>query len=1301
MSIGRKKPEPSEIKKIIMMAERGDAGAQYELGGLYKEYLYNWSKDDIISNDVVKAITWYRKAAEQGHKSAQRELGKMYQNGNGIQRSYAEAVRWYHKAAIQGDAVAQNSLGLMFQNGHGVSQNNSEAVKWYRKSAEQGNVDAQSNLREIQQNDDTGDGQSRYEFVSVDDGDVPPDDVEDVSRCRKAAEQGNADAQYRLGNMFFTGKGVDEDNEEAIKWYRKAAGQGQADAQYQLGEIYYWGQCVDEDYHEAAKWYREAAEQGNAEAQNKLDLMYEEGKISPDDDFEDYQDDISDDVPPDDVEDVSRYRKAAEKGDATAQFNLGVRYAQGEGVPQDYTEALKWYRKSAEQGNADAYNNIGVMYYNGTSVPQDDIEALKCFRRAAELGDANGQNNVGLMYEYGKGVPQSDYEAARWYHKSAEQGFAVALNSLTRMGDKGNADAQNNLGWMYRNGKGVSQDDTEAAKWRRKAAEQGNANAQNSLGWMYQNGKGVPQDDAEAVKWWLKAAEQGNADAQYNLGCWVYLNGKGVPQSDAEAMKWYRKAAEKGHANAQKNLDQMKAKGAKVDKDESESVSEQRTTKTTADSKKGKSRTVGDRLHDNKECKALLDACTPKLYQQNVFRISGIHIDASPRDFKRRFEDLRFAAEMNDLGDELNHAFALNPMPNIDQIREAAQRIQDPEKRIIDEFFWFWPLDWCKSENDSALDALRHCDPDKAQKIWSDALSDNNAPQCTIAKHNLAVFHHLKAIDSEIKALDHDLSAEALNAISKDWRTCFKWWEDLVDDDELWSLIADRIRTIDDPRLTTGFTRRLCATLPEAMDKINAMLAIDFAEKGKLSQATNHIIYMKETHQGKDDVSKTLSIITKPLKTRVDSAVEIAISIAKKEPAQAAQAALVLLQSVSEPLKVIQTVLPPKDHERIDLCDQVAEACLTCQIAYAGETEDWKTCLEILDNALKYAVSKEAKEHLADERSKVVINKYLSPIYDFCKTVAENVEKNPYSAAEEAQHVISEAPHLILKLSSANVPDEIVLRGKDQIALSLDFCAVSYGNKTDKWKPSVKILEEALKYATSQEVKSRIEKNLSIVKKNEKMENLSPISSAPSLSTFYGIGFRLYGSTDTDQETGSYLSTYYFTILFIPVFPICRYRVIAINNGYRFFGKEHLRTFDKWHLGISLILMAIFIFSFMSQNNSGTTYQETPSSQSPSVSSPVPSYDNTSTQSALAVEIENGKTQVNQLETQIKDIDGRLDDYKQRMKSYQDSNMIEEYNNLIPSFNSLVRERKKLYREYSNLLDEVNEKIRRHNLQNK
>ena len=52
----------------------------------------------------------------------------------------------------------------------------------------------------------------------------------------------------------------------------------------------------------------------------------------------------------------------AERGDAGAQYNLGVRYDKGQGVPQDSKEAVKWYRLSAEQGNVDAQFNLGFMY---------------------------------------------------------------------------------------------------------------------------------------------------------------------------------------------------------------------------------------------------------------------------------------------------------------------------------------------------------------------------------------------------------------------------------------------------------------------------------------------------------------------------------------------------------------------------------------------------------------------------------------------------------------------------------------------------------------------------------------------------------------------------------------------------------------------------------------------------------------------------------------------------------------------------------------------------------------------------
>ena len=53
--------------------------------------------------------------------------------------------------------------------------------------------------------------------------------------------------------------------------------------------------------------------------------------------------------------------KAAEQGQAEAQYTLGFMYAKGEGVPQDYAEAMKWFRKAAEQGHAEAQHNLGVM----------------------------------------------------------------------------------------------------------------------------------------------------------------------------------------------------------------------------------------------------------------------------------------------------------------------------------------------------------------------------------------------------------------------------------------------------------------------------------------------------------------------------------------------------------------------------------------------------------------------------------------------------------------------------------------------------------------------------------------------------------------------------------------------------------------------------------------------------------------------------------------------------------------------------------------------------------------------------
>ena len=74
----------------------------------------------------------------------------------------------------------------------------------------------------------------------------------------------------------------------------------------------------------------------------------------------------------------------AEQGDASAQYNLGLMYQNGQGVPQDYKTAVKWYTLAAEQGIAFAQYNLGYMYDEGTGVPEDDKTAVKWYRLAAK-----------------------------------------------------------------------------------------------------------------------------------------------------------------------------------------------------------------------------------------------------------------------------------------------------------------------------------------------------------------------------------------------------------------------------------------------------------------------------------------------------------------------------------------------------------------------------------------------------------------------------------------------------------------------------------------------------------------------------------------------------------------------------------------------------------------------------------------------------------------------------------------------------------------------------------------------------
>lgn len=99
-----------------------------------------------------------------------------------------------------------------------------------------------------------------------------------VHELRDKAENGDAEAQFSLGEIYFAGRGVEQDYKEAVKWFRKATEQGNVTAQLAIGSMYLEGIGVEQDSKEGVKWVRMAVEQGDANAQNGLGVMYAIGK---------------------------------------------------------------------------------------------------------------------------------------------------------------------------------------------------------------------------------------------------------------------------------------------------------------------------------------------------------------------------------------------------------------------------------------------------------------------------------------------------------------------------------------------------------------------------------------------------------------------------------------------------------------------------------------------------------------------------------------------------------------------------------------------------------------------------------------------------------------------------------------------------------------------------------------------------------------------------------------------------------------------------------------------------------------
>jgi localization factor PodJL len=155
-------------------------------------------------------------------------------------------------------------------------------------------------------------------------------------------------------------------------------------------------------------------------------------------------------------------RTAALKGDPSAAYEIGVRFAEGKGVPSNLDEAAKWYGRAAEAGVVPAIFRLGTLYEKGLGVRKDIDIARRYYVQAAERGNAKAMHNLAVLDADGGGKGANYKSAAQWFRKAA---------------DRGVADSQFNLGILYARGIGVEQNLAESYKWFSLAAAQGDVDS--------------------------------------------------------------------------------------------------------------------------------------------------------------------------------------------------------------------------------------------------------------------------------------------------------------------------------------------------------------------------------------------------------------------------------------------------------------------------------------------------------------------------------------------------------------------------------------------------------------------------------------------------------------------------------------------------------------------------------------------------------------------------------------------------------------------------------------------------------
>lgn len=312
---------------------------------------------------------------------------------------------------------------------------------------------------------------------------------------------------------------------------------------------------------------------------------------------------------------------------------------------------------------------------------------------------------------------------------------------------------------------------------------------------------------------------------------------------------------------------------------------------------------------------ALERAASPELYARQPFRLLELPVDASPGEIARREQVLSLAGRVGAPAaagpQRALPAAAVDPQT----LAECLQRLQEPEERLVLEFFWFWPDAGIDPKRDPARAPLAAGDARGAAAIWE--ARARQAPENAALAHNLAVLHHCAALELEARR-----GSEAER--DAHWSAALRHWRDALAREALWKLVAARIRELDDRRLAAEFAGRLRSALPRAVLTMNAALAARYLQEGRDADAARHLALARESGFAPDAVDSALAAAAERLVARVRALCAAAKNELAEEPSRAVEIARRIIEQAEPLLDQLAELLPEGHLTRVTVADEAA-----------------------------------------------------------------------------------------------------------------------------------------------------------------------------------------------------------------------------------------------------------------------------------------------------------------------------------------------------------------------------------------